>query len=184
VGKSSVINVLMGTNCCKAAPVPGETKVWQYIALTKRISLIDCPGVVYHNSDDDEVETVLKGVVRAERLLTPVDYIPTILSRVKPEYIRKQYGLPDWSPNPGDFNVHNDEQSGNGNKNTSDDKLVVVLAEEAGQDGDVVPSHVTFLTKLAVKMGKLGKRSEPDLKRVAVMVINDWQRVSTTILFC
>jgi len=28
---------------CKAAPVPGETKIWQYIALTKRLYLLDCP---------------------------------------------------------------------------------------------------------------------------------------------
>jgi len=40
--------------------VPGETKVWQYITLMKRIFLIDCPGVVY-DVGDDETETVLKG---------------------------------------------------------------------------------------------------------------------------
>ena len=32
------------------APVPGETKVWQYITLMKRIFLIDCPGVVYNGT--------------------------------------------------------------------------------------------------------------------------------------
>ena len=32
------------------APVPGETKVWQYITLMKRIFLIDCPGVVYNGA--------------------------------------------------------------------------------------------------------------------------------------
>lgn len=47
---------------CKVAPIPGETKVWQYITLTKRIFLIDCPGVVYHNNDS-ETDVVLKGVV-------------------------------------------------------------------------------------------------------------------------
>lgn len=47
---------------CKVAPIPGETKVWQYITLTKRIFLIDCPGVVYHNKDS-ETDIVLKGVV-------------------------------------------------------------------------------------------------------------------------
>ena len=52
-GKSSVINSLMGKKCCKAAPVPGETKVWQYIALMKRIFLIDSPGVVYDTGDDE-----------------------------------------------------------------------------------------------------------------------------------
>ena len=54
-GKSSVINSLMGRKCCKVAPIPGETKVWQYIALMKRIFLIDCPGVVYDTGDDEVV---------------------------------------------------------------------------------------------------------------------------------
>jgi len=35
---------------CNVAPVPGETKVWQYITLMKRIFLIDCPGVVYNGA--------------------------------------------------------------------------------------------------------------------------------------
>jgi len=94
-GKSSVINSLMGKKCCKAAPVPGETKVWQYITLMRRIFLIDCPGVVY-DVGDDETETVLKGVVRAERLEAPADFIGPILSRVKPEYIYKQYNIKTW----------------------------------------------------------------------------------------
>jgi len=46
-GKSSVINALMKKACCKAAPIPGQTKTWQYITLTKRIYLIDCPGIVH-----------------------------------------------------------------------------------------------------------------------------------------
>jgi ribosome biogenesis GTPase A len=47
---------------CKVAPIPGETKVWQYITFTKRVFLIDCPGVVYQNNDS-ETDVVLKGVV-------------------------------------------------------------------------------------------------------------------------
>lgn len=89
----------MGTKCCKAAPVPGETKVWQYITLMKRIFLIDCPGVVY-DVGDDEVETVLKGVVRAERLETPSDFIQPILDRVKKDYITRQYGIKSWDDAP------------------------------------------------------------------------------------
>ena len=58
VGKSSVINALVGRKCCKAAPVPGETKCWQYITLMRRIFLIDSPGVV-RDSDDSEIDTVL-----------------------------------------------------------------------------------------------------------------------------
>uniref|UniRef100_A0A0A9E097 CP-type G domain-containing protein n=1 Tax=Arundo donax TaxID=35708 RepID=A0A0A9E097_ARUDO len=36
VGKSSVINTLRSKTVCKVAPIPGETKVWQYITLTKK----------------------------------------------------------------------------------------------------------------------------------------------------
>ncbi len=54
---------------CKVAPVPGETKVWQYITLMKRIFLIDCPGVVYHRTADKESDIVLKGVTRVENLV-------------------------------------------------------------------------------------------------------------------
>lgn len=74
VGKSSVINALMGKACTKVAPIPGETKCWQYITLTKRIYLIDCPGIVYDHNESQE-DKVLKGVVRAERLPDPDAYI-------------------------------------------------------------------------------------------------------------
>ena len=54
---------------CKTAPIPGETKVWQYITLMKRIFLIDCPGVVHAGQADADSELVLKGVVRVENLV-------------------------------------------------------------------------------------------------------------------
>lgn len=69
--------------------------MWQYVALMKRIFLIDSPGVVY-DAGDSEADTVLKGVVRAERLETPQDFIESILARVKPAYITKQYGVEEW----------------------------------------------------------------------------------------
>ena len=71
------------------APIPGETKIWQYITLFKRISLIDCPGVVVDTAGDSETDSVLKGVVRAERLENPEDYIDAILENVKPNTLRR-----------------------------------------------------------------------------------------------
>lgn len=44
VGKSSVINTLRAKRVCKAAPIAGETKVWQYVTLFRNVYLIDCPG--------------------------------------------------------------------------------------------------------------------------------------------
>ena len=95
VGKSSVINTLRSKKVCKVAPIAGETKVWQYITLMRRIYLIDCPGVVYPSAETD-VEKVLKGVVRVELVENPEDYIPTVLKRVKKEYMLKTYKVDDW----------------------------------------------------------------------------------------
>ncbi|CEG72461.1 Putative Nucleolar GTP-binding protein 2 [Rhizopus microsporus] len=95
-GKSSIINTLKSKKVCSVAPIPGETKVWQYITLMKRIYLIDCPGVVPPNSDDTEVDIILKGSVRAEKMASPEDTIPTILERVRPEYLKRTYGLQGW----------------------------------------------------------------------------------------
>lgn len=95
VGKSSVINTLRSKKVCKVAPIAGETKVWQYITLMRRIYLIDCPGVVYPSAETD-TEKVLKGVVRVELVENPEDYIPTVLERVKKEYMLKTYKVDDW----------------------------------------------------------------------------------------
>ncbi|KAI0714694.1 NGP1NT-domain-containing protein [Earliella scabrosa] len=94
VGKSSVINTLKSGKVCNVAPVPGETKVWQYITLTKRIYLIDCPGIVPTSAKDSQTSTVLKGVVRVEALATPSEHIPALMARVKPVYLSRTYGIP------------------------------------------------------------------------------------------
>ncbi|KAK6934281.1 GTP binding domain [Dillenia turbinata] len=95
VGKSSVINTLRTKNVCKVAPIPGETKVWQYITLTKRIFLIDCPGVVYQNNDS-ETDIVLKGVVRVTNLQDAAEHIGEVLKRVKKEHLERAYKIEKW----------------------------------------------------------------------------------------
>lgn len=95
VGKSSVINSLKKKKCCKAAPVPGETKVWQYVTLTKRIYLIDCPGIVYNSENDDDIDIVLKGVVRAEKLIEPDLFVEHLIKKVEKKVMNSVYGLDD-----------------------------------------------------------------------------------------
>ncbi|RKP07398.1 NUC091 domain-containing protein [Thamnocephalis sphaerospora] len=101
-GKSSIINTLRKKRVCSVAPIPGETKVWQYITLMRKIYLIDCPGVVYPSPDDSEADIVLKGVVRVENLKNPEDYIGAMLERVRPEYLRRTYEVRSWD-NHEDF---------------------------------------------------------------------------------
>ncbi|KAJ1981890.1 GTPase required for pre-60S ribosomal subunit nuclear export and maturation [Dimargaris cristalligena] len=96
-GKSSIINTIKNKKVCNVAPIPGETKVWQYITLMRRIYLIDCPGVVHPSSEDSDADIVLKGVVRVENVKMPEQYIPDLLARVRPEYLSKTYNVERWS---------------------------------------------------------------------------------------
>ncbi|KAJ6028101.1 Nucleolar GTP-binding protein 2 [Penicillium herquei] len=92
-GKSSIINTLRKKKVCTVAPIPGETKVWQYITLMKRIYLIDCPGVVPPNQNDTETDILLRGVCRVENVENPEQYIPAVMSRVQPRHLERTYGI-------------------------------------------------------------------------------------------
>eukprot|EP00177_Eucheuma_denticulatum_P000986 GFKZ01001786.1.p1 GENE.GFKZ01001786.1~~GFKZ01001786.1.p1 ORF type:complete len:566 (+),score=95.66 GFKZ01001786.1:211-1908(+) len=97
VGKSSVINTLRGKKVSKVAPVPGETKVWQYVTLFRSIFLVDCPGVVHDSTRNSETDSILKGVVRVESLRGMAgEYIPALLQRVEKRHIIRTYGIATW----------------------------------------------------------------------------------------
>jgi len=78
---------------CTVAPIPGETKVWQYITLMKRIYLIDCPGVVPPSTTDTPQDILLRGVVRVENVENPEQYIPAVLAKTKPQHIERTYQI-------------------------------------------------------------------------------------------
>jgi nuclear GTP-binding protein len=160
VGKSSVINTLRHKKVCSVAPIPGETKVWQYITLFKRIFLIDCPGVVtnvdlLHDATTSQrsewelhASLVLKGVVRIENLTDPVSYIPALLARVKETYLINMY----------EFTPQESER----------------WHQSIAQNPD--ESHLTFLEIHARKTGRLKKGGHADLAASARMILNDWLR--------
>lgn len=89
IGKSSIINTLRSKAVCKVAPVPGETKVWQYIALTRGIYLIDCPGIVPISDYD---QAVLRGAVRIENIEEPEEYVDMIVAKAR-DSMAKTYGI-------------------------------------------------------------------------------------------
>ncbi|KAI1913385.1 GTPase required for pre-60S ribosomal subunit nuclear export and maturation [Ophidiomyces ophidiicola] len=96
-GKSSIINTLRKKKVCTVAPIPGETKVWQYITLMKRIYLIDCPGVVPPSNNDTEEDILLRGVVRVENVENPEQYIPGVLKRTQRKHIERTYEIKNYT---------------------------------------------------------------------------------------
>ena len=96
-GKSSIINTLLNKKVCNVAPIPGETKVWQYVSLMKRIYLIDCPGVVPPSSQDTPTDLILRGVARVEKVENPEQYIAALLGKVKKHHMERTYELGGWN---------------------------------------------------------------------------------------
>lgn len=96
-GKSSIINTLRQKKVCTVAPIPGETKVWQYITLMKRIFLIDCPGIVPPRSKDTQADILFRGVVRVEHVLAPEQYIPDMLHKCERKHLERTYEVKGWT---------------------------------------------------------------------------------------
>lgn len=95
-GKSSIINTLRHKKVCNVAPIPGETKVWQYVTLMKRIYLIDCPGIVPPSMKDTDQDILFRGVVRVENVKNPEQYIPELLKRVQRKHLERTYEMSGW----------------------------------------------------------------------------------------
>lgn len=96
-GKSSIINTLRRKKVCTVAPIPGETKVWQYITLMKRIFLIDCPGIVPPHAKDSQSDILFRGVVRVEHVTQPEQYIPDLLLKTERKHLERTYEIKGWS---------------------------------------------------------------------------------------
>lgn len=103
-GKSSIINTLVASKeATKVAPIPGETKIWQYVRLTRKIYLIDCPGVCPPNPEDTETDILLRGVVRVERVANPEQHIQAVLNRCKPHHLERTYDIRGWDNDAAKF---------------------------------------------------------------------------------
>ena len=156
-GKSSIINTLRKKKVCTTAPIPGETKVWQYITLMKRIYLIDCPGIVPPSLSDTPEDILLRGVVRVENVENPAQYIPAVLEKCRAQHIERTYEIKGWA----EQSAKADLEDGTVSRDTEKAKL-----EQANR----------FLEALAKKGGRLLKGGEADLDGVAKMVLNDFLR--------
>ena len=96
VGKSTIINTLKGKKAVKTAPIPGYTKGKQLIRLSKRIWLLDSPGVV---PIDDFDELVIKGGFPADKIEEPVKPALKLIGRIletRKEAITEKFGIKEF----------------------------------------------------------------------------------------
>ncbi|XP_059621233.1 guanine nucleotide-binding protein-like 1 [Phlebotomus argentipes] len=102
VGKSSLMNALMGQKVVSVSRTPGHTKHFQTIFLTQNVRLCDCPGLVFPSSAPRSLQ-VLMGSYPIAQLREPYAAIRYLCERVdlisllalKHEYHDPEDG---WSP--------------------------------------------------------------------------------------
>jgi large subunit GTPase 1 len=68
VGKSSVINALIGRKKVGVASMPGKTKHFQTLKLTETVILCDCPGLVFPKVHANRAEMILSGLYPIDTL--------------------------------------------------------------------------------------------------------------------
>lgn len=87
VGKSSLINRLLGTATVKTANRPGVTRGQQWIKISNRLELLDTPGVLWPKMDDQAVafKLAVTGAVKDD----VYDY-DTVLKQLA-DFLRQEY---------------------------------------------------------------------------------------------
>lgn len=88
-----------------------------------------------------------------EYLHQPELYVPEVLARVKPEYMRKRYGLPDFDP--ACHPLSGEEEMTKNKKGATDTSEVAVV--EYGEDAKWPIDADLFLELVSKKTGKLLK---------------------------
>uniref|UniRef100_T1J4B8 Large subunit GTPase 1 homolog n=1 Tax=Strigamia maritima TaxID=126957 RepID=T1J4B8_STRMM len=110
VGKSSVVNALLGTKRVSTSVTPGKTKHFQTFFIEPEVCVCDCPGLVMPSIVNSKSDLVLGGTLSIDQL---TDYVPSyheyqymlwkplmdsVYSKVKKRLTRgytTQRGLPD-----------------------------------------------------------------------------------------
>ena len=68
VGKSSVINSLFGKKKVGVASMPGKTKHFQTLLYSERVTLVDCPGLVFPRISASHSYMILNGLYSIDTL--------------------------------------------------------------------------------------------------------------------
>lgn len=81
VGKSSLLNGLVGKKVVSVSRTPGHTKHFQTIFLTKTVKLCDCPGLVFPSLIDKSLQ-ILAGIYPIAQVREPYTPIGFLAERV------------------------------------------------------------------------------------------------------
>jgi ribosome biogenesis GTPase A len=106
VGKSTLINRLVGKKATNVGNMPGVTKNLSWIRINKDVELLDSPGILWPKFDEEEVALNLASCSAIkEEILNSMDISIHILNKLDKYYnskLKERYGID--SVNKEDYN--------------------------------------------------------------------------------
>lgn len=97
VGKSTLINRLVGKKATNVGNKPGITKQLEWIRINNQVELLDTPGILWPRLDEDKVALNLASMTAIKEEILDIEevsiYIINTMLKEYPEQIKQRYGL-------------------------------------------------------------------------------------------
>lgn len=97
VGKSTLINRLVGKKATSVGNKPGVTKQLSWIRINEQLELLDTPGVLWPKLDNQKVALNLASLTAIKEEILPLfdvcEYILKTLLKYYPEKLEERYGI-------------------------------------------------------------------------------------------
>ncbi|KAL4389996.1 hypothetical protein HN51_010932 [Arachis hypogaea] len=100
VGKSSTINALVGQKRAGVTSTPGKTKHFQTLIISDKLTLCDCPGLVFPSFSSSRYEMVACGVLPIDRMTEHRESVQVVANRVPRHVIEEVYKITLPKPKP------------------------------------------------------------------------------------
>ncbi|TFJ83926.1 hypothetical protein NSK_005021 [Nannochloropsis salina CCMP1776] len=163
VGKSSVINVLMGVTPLEhdrvrvaVSSTPGKTKHFQTLPLDPETMLCDCPGLVFPSFVATTADMVCAGVLPINQLREHMAPVELLCRRLPGPLLRRAYGLKERAKD-------------------GEETPAWASAKESGGSSSGCETARTFLGDLCGARGYWTQGSGvADVNRAARMVLRDY----------
>ena len=97
VGKSTLINRLVGRKAVDVGNKPGVTKQLNWIRINERLELLDTPGILWPKLDNQKVALNLASLTAIKEEILPLfdvcEYILRTLLKYYPDKLKERYGI-------------------------------------------------------------------------------------------
>ena len=97
VGKSTLINRLVGKKAVNVGNIPGVTKDLNWIRINEDLELLDTPGILWPKLDQNKIAYNLASLTAIKEEILPhfqvIEYILKTLDKYYPNILKERYGL-------------------------------------------------------------------------------------------